>query len=109
MKEISLKAETLVAIIVGLCGEWDGTTIEYYPNLPNVTSEHIKLNGICNDCDLLRLTLNDQNKVDCWFADMNGNTFYLPFSQVYLNPLLYVSIITHIYDKMNELVNEKND
>ena len=106
MNSIYLKIETLVKIVVGLCGNWAGVTFEYYPNLPNVTSQHISFNGICADCDFLRLTLNDQNGVDCWFADRNGETFYLSLDKIKTNRLFYGSIVTHIYDKMNELIEE---
>ena len=101
MKE-NTKIETLMVMFIIAMGDWNGTQWEYYPKLPNCFTESI---GVCNG-NFLRLTVNNLYKVECWFVDKNDYPYCYPLETIKKHcPILFASIVTHVYD-MIENVNK---
>ena len=105
MKQISVKVNDLIAMFIIAMGEWNGVQWEYYPNLPNCLTENLNFQSSCGcNADFLRLTVNDLFGVECWFADEDGDTFYYSLDEIRKShPYLYVAIITHVYDMIENV------
>lgn len=107
-REISIDTESLIAMVVIACGQHDGCFFEYFPKLPSCFTENLNFQGSCGcNADFLRLTVNDRFGVDCWFADEDGDTFFYSLKEIMAtHPILYVSIVTHICDMIENLEEE---
>lgn len=105
MNEIKVSIEPLIAISVIAMGEWNGVQWEYFPNIPSCFSEDIDFQNSCGcNADFLHLTVNDLGGVECWFIDENESTFFYGLNDIKKShPLLFTSIVTHIYDVINNM------
>ena len=104
MKRV-VSAASLVAKYVIEQGEFNGTEWELFPKLPNCFTENLNFQRIygCN-ADFLRLTVDDNLQVQCWFADEDDDTFFLPFTSIIkTQPWLVTAIVTHVFDMMENL------
>jgi hypothetical protein len=51
--------------------------------------------------------VNDLFKVDVWFADEDGDTFWYGLDEIKMShPILYTAIVTHMADVMRSLEDE---
>lgn len=91
-------------------GQNDGCFFEYVPKLPNCFAENLNF-APCwgHKADFLRLTINDQMGIDCWFVDEEENTFYYSIEEIKKkHPTLFVSIVTHMIDMVHNMRNWHN-
>lgn len=105
MKEKTIGIETLIAMFVVAMGEWNGVQWEYFPKLPNCFTENLNFQASCGcNADFLRLTVNDLFGVECWFVDEDGDSFYYGLDEIKkTHPFLFVSIITHVFDMIENV------
>ena len=97
--------ELLIAMAIVALGEFNGTQFEYYPILPKPFCDNLdfQINYGCN-ADFLCIRVNDLFKVDVWFADENGNTFWCNLEEIKVcQPILYTAIVTHMADVMRNI------
>lgn len=106
MKEKTIGIETLIAMFVIAIGEWNGVQWEYFPKLPNCFTENLNFQASCGcNANFLRLTVNDLCGVECWFVDEDGDSFYYSLNDIKKShPFLFVSIITHVFDMIENIV-----
>ena len=104
MKRV-VSAASLVAKYVIEQGKFNGTEWELFPKLPNCFTENLNFQRICGcNADFLRLTVNDNLQVQCWFADEDEDTFFLPFTSIIkTQPCLVTAIVTHVFDMIENL------
>lgn len=97
--------EKLVAMFVIAMGTYDGSFFEYYPKLPSCFVEKLNFQRQCGcNADFLRLTVNEFGNVECWFIDGNENSFFYSLNETMkMHPLLYTSIVTHIFDMIENV------
>ena len=97
--------ELLIAMAIVALGEFNGTQFEYYPILPKPFCDNLDFqsNYGCN-ADFLCIRVNDLFKVDVWFADENGDTFWCNLEEIKVcHPILYAAIVTHMADVMRNI------
>lgn len=97
--------ELLIAMAIVALGEFNGTQFEYYPILPKPFCDNLDFqsNYGCN-ADFLCIRVNDLFKVDVWFADENGDTFWRSLEEIKVcQPILYAAIVTHMADVMRNI------
>ena len=101
----SVEINKLVAMFIIACGEWNGVQWEYFPSLPSCFCNNINFQNSCGcNADFLCIRVNDLFKVDVWFADEDGDTFWYDLEEIKeMKPLLYTSIITHVYDMIENI------
>ena len=101
----SVEINKLLVMFIIAMGEWNGSQWEYFPKLPSCFAENNNLAKIGKgNSDFLRLTVNDQMRVECWFSDEDGELFYLDLIDVkFLRPLLFTSIVTHVFDMIENV------
>ena len=110
MNEITLEVEKFIAMFIVACGENDGIMFIYYPNLPKNFSEGIDLKGLWGKCDLISIRVNDKFCVELWFEDKDENSISIPWSSmVKFMPMLCASVLTHVYDVVNNLEDNLED
>lgn len=107
MSKISVSINPIIAAFIIACGEWNGSQWEYFPKLPSCFCEKITFYGGHTNADLLRLCVNDQLGVECWFIDENENMFWLDLDDIKKShSFLWVAIVTHIYDMIENFEEE---
>ena len=101
---VTIDIEKLIEMAIIACGKNDGYFFEYYPKLPSCFTEKLNFTAWGNNADFLRVTANDKFGVDCWFVNKDGETFYYDLKEVRkLHPILYVSLVTHMFDVIENL------
>lgn len=105
MNTIKVKIEPIIAMYIVAMGEWNGSQWELFPKLPNCFTDNLNFQSSCGcNADFLRLTVNDLFGVEVWFADENDNAFYYDLEEIKVtHPLLFTSIVTYVYDKIEKL------
>ena len=99
--------ELLIAMTIVALGEFNGGQFEYFPILPKPFCDNLDFQSSC-DCnaDFLCIRVNDLFKVDVWFADEEGDTFYYGLDEIKVShPILYTAIVTHMADVMRNIEN----
>lgn len=104
-KYITIGIEKLIAMCVIAFGEWNGCQWQYFPRIPKCFSDGLDFQNSCGcHADLLRLTVNELGRVEIWFADEDGDTFYYDWEEIRkTHPFLCVSIATHIFDMIENV------
>ena len=104
MKRV-VSAASLVAKYIVAQGEFNGTEWELFPNLPNCFTDNLNFQSSCGcNADFLRLTVDNNSQVQCWFADEDREAFFYPFIDIVISqPYLASSIVTHVFDMMENL------
>ena len=104
-KEITIGIEKLIAIFVVAKGTPIGVGFTYFPKLPKPFSENIDFQNSCGcNADLLCLRVNSQFDVEVWFADKDGDTFCYGLKEIQKShPMLFVSILTHVFDMIENI------
>ena len=102
---INIKAEALIAAYIVAMGEWNGVQWELFPKLPTCFTDNLDFQSSCGcNADFLRLTVNDIFGVEVWFVDENGCAFYYGLNEIKKShPYLFVAIVTHIFDMIENL------
>ena len=97
--------ELLIAMAIVAFGEFNGTQFEYFPILPKPFCDNLNFQGSCGcNADFLCIRVNDLFKVDVWFADENGETFWRNLEEIKVcHPILYTAIVTHMADVMRNI------
>ena len=107
-KEITIEIEKLIAMFVIAKGMPFCGAFVYEPKLPKPICEGIKFNGCCpTNAKLGCLCVNSSFKVECWFIgtyDGKEKVFYMSLEELKMyQPMLFVSIFTHIYDMIENI------
>jgi hypothetical protein len=106
-KEVTMKIDDVIAMTIIAMGQPDGDGFEYFPKLPRPFTENVMFKNRNNRiyfADFLRLRVNDQLRVECWFITENEEKFYIELNDIKkTNPLLYVCIFTHIFDMIENV------
>ena len=102
---INIKAEALIAAYIVAMGEWNGVQWELFPKLPTCFTDNLDFQSSCGcNADFLRLTVNDIFGVEVWFVDENDCAFYYGLNEIKKShPYLFVAIVTHIFDMIENL------
>ena len=102
---ITIEVEKLIAMFIIACGEWNGVQWEYFPKLPKCFSDNLNFQNSCGcNADLLCIRVNNLFKVDVWFADEDGDTFWYDLDDVKkTHPMLFVALFTHVFDMIENL------
>lgn len=100
--KVNMEVEKLIALFIGTQGKWNGSQMEYFPELPECFTNNLDFQCSCGcNADFLRLTANDLSGVECWFSDEEDDTFFYGLSSIEkTHPMLYASIVTEILNKM---------
>jgi hypothetical protein len=102
---MNIGIEKLIAMYIIACGDWNGVQWELFPKLPTCFTDNLDFQSSygCN-ADFLRLTVNDIFGVEVWFVDENGCAFYYGLNEIKKShPYLFVTIVTHIFDMIENL------
>jgi len=98
----SIEINKLVVMFVIAMGNAIGCGFTYISKLPTCFSKHITLNKVY--VDFICLRVNSKLELECWFVDEDENTFSLSLDEVKcVKPTLWVSIITHVFDMIENL------
>ena len=102
---INIKAEALIAAYIVAMGDWNGVQWELFPKLPTCFTDNLDFQSACGcNADFLRLTVNDIFGVEVWFVDENDCAFYYGLNEIKKShPYLFVTIVTHIFDMIENL------
>ena len=97
---MNIGIEKLIAMYIIACGDWNGVQWEWFPKLPTCFTDNLNFQSSCGcNADFLRLTVNDICGVEVWFIDENDCTFYYGLDEIKKShPYLFVTIVTHIFD-----------
>ena len=99
-----IKVEKLIAMFVIAMGTYNGTQFEYFPKLPSCFVENLYIKPLECDADFLRITTNNLGGIECWFVNENEEPFVMPLRDVMkYAPLLYTSIVTHVFDMIENV------
>ena len=102
MKKIDI--DKLVMMYVVAAGNSDGVAWEVFPNMPDCFTEGLSFDG--RKADFLRLTVSHDGdgEVFCWFMYEDEEMFHLSLGEVRKRkPVLYISIVTYVYDMVMNL------
>ena len=104
-KEITIEIEKLIAMFVIAKGMQFCGTFLYEPKLPKPISENIDFNSACGCmANFGCLRVNSNLGVECWFIDSDGDTFCYSLKEIKRSqPLLFVSIFTHVFDMIENI------
>ena len=105
MNTINVKVEPIIAMYIIAMGDWNGVQWELFPKLPSCFTDNLNFQSSCGcNADFLRLTVNDLFGVEVWFADENDDAFYYGLEEIKVtHPLLFTSIVTYVYDMIENL------
>ena len=97
--------ELLISMAIVAFGEFNGVEFEYFPTLPKPFSCNLDFQSSCGcNADFLCIRVNDLFKVDVWFADEKGDTFWYGLDEIKVShPVLYTAIVTHMADVMRNI------
>lgn len=97
--------ELLIAMAIVALGEFNGVQFEYFPILPKPFCDNLDFQSSCGcNADFLCIRVNDLFKVDVWFADEKGDTFWYGLDEIKVShPVLYTAIVTHMADVMRNI------
>ena len=109
MNDTTIKTKALLIMFVIACGENDGEEFVYYPNLPSCFSEHIDFATIDGHffADLVSIRVNSDGDVGFLFqGDYDEDIVEFHYSWesiVRLKPMLAASVLTYVYDMVENL------
>lgn len=98
--------ELLIAMAI-VAGKFNGVQFEYFPILPKPFCDNLDFQSSCGcNADFLCIRVNNLFKVDVWFADEEGETFWYSLDKIKVShPILYTAIVTHMADVMRNIEN----
>ena len=104
-KEITIGIEKLIAMFIIAKGKGFGEGFMYVPKLPRPITEGIDFQTSCGClAKFLSLSVNTKMEVECWFIDSDGDTFSYSLKEIKRSqPILFVSIFTHVYDMIENI------
>ena len=104
-REITIEIEKLIAMFVIAKGKQMCGTFLYEPKLPKPISEGIDFNSSCGCLAKFGcLRVNSKLGVECWFIDSDGDTFCYSLKEIKRSqPMLFVSIFTHVFDMIENI------
>ena len=98
----TIEIKKLITMFVIAMGKQIGNGFTYMIKLPSCFGENIKF----QDCkaNLLALRVNSDLEIEVWFVDEDGNTFVYSLADIReTHPFLFVSIVTHVFDMIENI------
>ena len=98
----TIEIKKLITMFVIAMGKQIGDGFTYMIKLPSCFGENINFQT-CHG-NLLCLRVNSDLEIEVWFVDKIGVTFEYPIEDIReSHPFLFVSIVTHIFDMIENV------
>jgi len=101
----SVEINSLVLMFIIAMGKQIGLGFTYIPKLPTPFSKNLDFQNSCGcNADFVCLRVSSEGEVECWFYDGDNGTFSYTLDEIRkMQPMLWVSIITHVCDMIENL------